>query len=431
MEKVRDGIFLHDRTMFALAQRRNVFIYDDTGTELHRLEEHVGVRSMQFLPHHWLLNTTSDTGMIRYHDTSTGKIVSQHRSRMGCTKISALNESNAVVHCGHTNGTVSLWSPAQSTFLAKIQCHRGNPISAMCIDRSGSTMITAGQIDHQIKIWDLRNTYQEVHSYQARGQSASSLDLSQRNVLAVGHGSRTTFWPSEAIRTKVSSPYMSHTLNEWPNTGGGIIEDVKFRPYEDVCALGHNKGFTSLLIPGSGEPELDSAEIGLDPFCDTKRRREGTVRGLMDKLAPGTVSISTGMVGTIEDGRRGSEASYYRQGQQQLGNNNQNIQNNNDEEEEEEEDEEDVVETTVDLLKDDDIEPELEPPKPKEKKKMRGRSKTKKKLARKRKNVIDKGLLKLKERRADERRIEKEEKRRGGAGAGAGGSYCVGDDTPK
>merc|ERR1712238_313360 len=172
--------------------------------------------------------------------------------------------------------------------------------------------------------------------------------------------------------------------------------------------------------------ELDSAEIGLDPFCDTKRRREGTVRGLMDKLAPGTVSISTGMVGTIEDGRRGSEASYYRQGQQQ-GNNNQNIQNNNDDEEEEEEDEEDVVQPTVDLLKDDDIEPELEPQKPKEKKKMRGRSKTKKKLARKRKNVIDKGLLKLKERRADERRIEKEEKRRGGAGAGG----SDGDDTPK
>ena len=54
-EIVRDGTFLHNPTMLALAQKKNVFIYDDAGSEIHRMTDHTDIFRMQFLPYHWLL----------------------------------------------------------------------------------------------------------------------------------------------------------------------------------------------------------------------------------------------------------------------------------------------------------------------------------------------------------------------------------------
>lgn len=39
-ETVRDVTFLRDQTMFAVAQHKNLYIYDGTGTELHCLRNH-------------------------------------------------------------------------------------------------------------------------------------------------------------------------------------------------------------------------------------------------------------------------------------------------------------------------------------------------------------------------------------------------------
>ena len=52
---VRDAIFLHSGSMMAVSQEKNVYIYDDEGTEIHRLDGHKRVMGMEFLPYHWLL----------------------------------------------------------------------------------------------------------------------------------------------------------------------------------------------------------------------------------------------------------------------------------------------------------------------------------------------------------------------------------------
>jgi hypothetical protein len=39
-EKIRDAVFLHNTSLFALAQQKNVFIYDDAGVEIHSLSDH-------------------------------------------------------------------------------------------------------------------------------------------------------------------------------------------------------------------------------------------------------------------------------------------------------------------------------------------------------------------------------------------------------
>jgi U3 small nucleolar RNA-associated protein 7 len=223
-------------------------------------------------------------------------------------------------------------------------------------------MVTGGA-DSQVKIFDLR-MYKETHSYFTRGGVPTSMDISQRGVLGIAHGANTTFWSPDALRYKVKDPYMSHGLG-----GMGPVETLRFRPFEDVCGIGHSKGFSSIVIPGSGEPNLDSMEYNLNPFQDSKQRREAEVRSLLDKLSPNMISLDPDLIGTVEEG----DVHNRYERQKQL---------------EEEANEKRLSEAEI---------------KVKEKKRMRGRNKIKKKLARKQKNVIDDNVLKLKEVRETEK----------------------------
>lgn len=377
-EKVRDATFLHNTTMYAVAQQKHAFIYDEDGVEIHRMSDHQDIFQMQYLPHHWLLATIGRTGYLKYQDTSTGELVSTHRTKMGACDVMTQNKNNAVIHCGHMNGVVSLWSPASSEYLVKMLCHKGAPVQSISVDKTGRYMVTGGA-DSQVKIWDLR-MYKETHAYYTRGGAPSSIDISQKGVLGIGHGSNTTFWNPDAIKYKMKDPYMSHKLN-----GLGPVDTVRFRPFEDVCGISHAKGFSSIVIPGSGEANLDSMEYNLNPFQDTKQRREAEVRSLLDKLSPNMISLNPDVVGTVEEGDIHSR--YERQ--KQL---------------EEEANERKLREGEV---------------KPKEKKRMRGRSKINKKLARKKKNIIDANVLKLREARENEKaEIAKEKNQSNATGQG-------------
>lgn len=360
-EKVRDATFLHNTTMFAVAQKQHTFIYDDAGVEIHRMSEHQDVFQMQFLPHHWLLATIGRAGYLKYHDTSTGLPVSSHRTKLGACDVMAQNKYNAVIHCGHWNGVVTLWSPASSEYLVKMLCHKGAPVHSLAIDKSGRHMVTGGA-DSKVKIWDLR-MYKETHSYYTKGGIPTSIDISQKGVLGIGHGCNATFWNPEALKYKVKDPYMGHRLG-----GMGPVESLRFRPFEDVCGIGHSKGFSSIVIPGSGEPNLDSMEYNINPFQDKKQRREAEVRSLLDKLSPEMISLDPDVIGTVEEGDVHSR--YERQKQLEEEANERNVQQGGEK---------------------------------KEKNRMRGRSKIKKKLARKNKNIIDENMLKLREAREKEK----------------------------
>ena len=286
-ETVRDVQFLHNETIFAAAQKKHVYIYDKRGIEIHCLEAHTNVHRLEFLPFHHLLCSVGSAGILRYQDTSTGAIVAQHRTKLGPCDVLRQNPWNAVLCLGHSNGTVSMWTPNITTPVVRMLCHYG-PVTSIAVDDSGKYLVTAGA-DKSVKVWDVR-TYRSLHSYSAVAP-VHFLDVSQRGILAVGHGRRVQIW-KDALSTKAPAPYLNHTIS------AGVLADIAFCPYEDVLAVGHENGFSTMLVPGSGEPNYDS--FMADPFQTTKQRREAEVHGLLDKLQPEMITLDPDAVGRVE-----------------------------------------------------------------------------------------------------------------------------------
>lgn len=298
-ETVRDATWLHNNQYFAVAQKKHTYIYDQAGVEIHCLNQYVEATHLSFLPYHFLLAGIENSGFLRYTDTSTGQIVAEHPTRKGSPTALALNPYNAILHVGHQNGTVSLWSPNSTTPLVKVQAHAG-PVRSAAIDRSGHYMLSAGQ-DLRLKLWDIR-TFKEIHSYNTF-HPASSISISDRGLAAIGTGTSVTIWKdifttpsstntSHNAPSKIQSPYLS-----WGNQGQRI-ERVVFCPYEDILGISHSSGFSSIIVPGAGEPNFDALEA--NPYENTKQRQEAEVKALLNKLQPDTIALNPDFVGQLD-----------------------------------------------------------------------------------------------------------------------------------
>ncbi|KAH9220768.1 putative U3 small nucleolar RNA-associated protein 7 [Leptodontidium sp. 2 PMI_412] len=292
-ETVRDAKWLHNNQMFAVAQKKYVYIYDQAGVELHCLKKHIEVTNMEFLPYHYLLATVGNAGYLKYQDVSTGQMVIETPTKLGSPTALTQNPQNAVLHMGHQNGTVTLWSPNSPTPLVKLLAHRG-PVRAMSIDREGRYMVSTGQ-DLKMSVWDIR-MFKEVNSYFTR-QPASSVAISDRGLTAVGWGTQTSIWrglfTKHAIeQEKIQSPYMA-----WGGEGKRI-ERVKWCPFEDILGVSHDAGFSSIIVPGAGEPNFDAQEI--NPYENTKQRQEAEVRSLLNKLQPEMISLNPEYIGNLD-----------------------------------------------------------------------------------------------------------------------------------
>lgn len=207
---MRDACFLHNASLVAVAQTSHVYVYDDRGAEVHKLKDHQDPFVMTYLPHHWLLTTLGQAGWLKYHDVLTGDLVSQHWTQMGASSVMRQNPQNAIVHVGHKNGTVTLWSPASSTYLMKMLCHKGSsPITSM-MAVFGHTMVTGGADQQVSNVWNLRNpSSQPMHAYFCKGGIPTSMDLLQRSgILGIGHGSHATFWRITLRRSGTPLPFL-------------------------------------------------------------------------------------------------------------------------------------------------------------------------------------------------------------------------------
>lgn len=274
MEAVRDIRFLHSETLLAVAQHRWLHIYDNQGIELHCVRRCDRITRLEFLPFHFLLASASETGFLTYLDVSVGKIVSALNARAGRLDVMTQNPYNAVIHLGHSNGTVSLWSPSVKEPLAKILCHRGG-VRAVAVDSTGMHMATSG-LDHQLKIFDLRGTFQPLTA-RTLPQGAGHLAFSQRGLLAAGMGDVVNIWAGlgKATLPSLEQPYLTHHLS-------GHVHGLQFCPFEDVLGVGHSGGITSMLVPGAAEPNFDGLES--NPYRSKKQRQEWEVKALLEKV---------------------------------------------------------------------------------------------------------------------------------------------------
>jgi U3 small nucleolar RNA-associated protein 7 len=182
-ERIRDVKWLHNESFFAVSQSKYVYIYDSNGIEIHVLRKHQQATCLDFLPYHFLLVSIGKSGILHYQDISTGSSVAEINTKQGTSLSMRQNPANAIIHSGHVNGTVCLWSPNMSSPLTKMLCHRGS-LTAISIDRTGTYMVTSG-LDGQVRTWDLRN-YKLLESYFSP-LAATSIDISQLGLLSVGY----------------------------------------------------------------------------------------------------------------------------------------------------------------------------------------------------------------------------------------------------
>ncbi|KAM0454240.1 hypothetical protein ACHAPV_008513 [Trichoderma viride] len=292
-ETIRDVKWLHNNQFFAVAQKKYVYIYDRNGVELHCLRKHSEVTHMEFLPYHFLLATMNTGGVLKYQDTSTGQVVAEIPSRLGPPCSLTHNPYNAIIHAGHQNGTVTLWSPNSAEPVVKLLAHRG-PVRSVAVDREGRYMVSAGQ-DAKMAVWDIR-MFKEVNAYSTY-TPASSVAISDTGLTAVGWGTSTTIWKGLFDKNAATQERVTHPYMKWGREGK-TVERVHWCPFEDVLGISHDKGFSSVIVPGAGEANFDAFEA--NPFETNKQRQETEVRGLLNKLSPEMIALDPNFIGNID-----------------------------------------------------------------------------------------------------------------------------------
>jgi U3 small nucleolar RNA-associated protein 7 len=274
-DEVRASTFLASEGSFALAQPKATYIYNKEGVEVHAVRYLHGVNAMVYLPHHFLLATASEKGILQYQDISMGKLVSDIKTREGPQHVIEHDSSNGVVYLSGRTGTVSLWAPRSSEYLAKILCHR-NKVEQIKI-RDG-IMATVAR-ENKLKLWDMRATHAPLLN-ESVPFVPREIDFSQNRKIALCSNSKSLVYDVSG------SPYMKHTFS------GRQISHCRFVPYEDILTVCTNRGVDSMVVPGSGAALYEKYD---NPRMSKGERREAEVRRLLEKIPADMIGLESGV----------------------------------------------------------------------------------------------------------------------------------------
>ncbi|EJW02203.1 hypothetical protein EDEG_03357 [Edhazardia aedis USNM 41457] len=317
-DHVYDGTFLHNELYTALAQNKAVYTYKQ-GVETQCIRELKNMRKISFMPYHFLLTCLQNDGVIKYFDTSIGKVVATVDSQFNNNSYSKstasspektklygkksktngsfnycleINPANGITYIGHQNGTVTLHKPSQKEYILKVLCHT-SLVKNIQIDRTGNYMITNG-IDNVIKIWDIRNLYQSYNKIDTQ-TNHEFLKLSHNNYLATGFKNKIHIY-KDIFNTNYKN--IEDALHMQETTHGSLVRSLCYCPYQDILSAGHTHGFKSLIVPGSGDPIFDSCED--TPFRTKKQRQNLEVRRLLEKIPFELISEENDIIGKFK-----------------------------------------------------------------------------------------------------------------------------------
>ncbi|CAL2040628.1 unnamed protein product [Caenorhabditis brenneri] len=288
MEKVSDVKFLHTENFIAVAQKNYTYVYDNLGTELHCLKTMYDTARLEFLSRHFLLVGSSRNSFLNYIDVSVGKQVASFATKSGTLDVMCQNPANAIIHTGHTNGTVSLWSPNSKEPLVKILTHLSS-VKGIAVDDQGNYMATTG-LDRKCRIWDVR-MFRQLHAY-SLPFGVADVSISQKLDVACAVGNHVQVFRGMHNGT-CKEPYLVHNC-------GGVVTDLKFVPWEDVLGIGHANGFTSMLVPGAGDPNVDT--LRSNPYETKSQRKEREIKQLLDKLQPELITLNPDDINKVNEG---------------------------------------------------------------------------------------------------------------------------------
>ncbi|EFC39322.1 WD40 repeat-containing protein [Naegleria gruberi] len=310
--------WLMDDGMYAVAQSPFTYVYNEQGVEIHMCRDFHKVEFLSYLPFHYLLVgasrqqnlPTGNSGQIIFKDISLGENV----STVKLDPISCMtpNPYNAVMCVGHLNGTVSMVLPRDKDYkpVVSMFCHQA-PIKHLAVDPTGRYMVTSAA-DDKVKVWDIRNTYQPLttvdtleHLNQIRpknGDHITSMAVSQSGMVAVSLKHTVAIWKNLThINQADKEIYLLHKM---PNHT--TVSDLSFCPYEDILGVGHSRGFSSLIVPGSGSSSYDSRMP--NPYFTDKQVKDFNVRTLLEKIPYEMICLDPTVIGT--SGMREKDHSY-------------------------------------------------------------------------------------------------------------------------
>jgi len=255
---------------------------------------------LDYLPYHFLLTSVGLQGKLVYFDVSIGKKVTTHSTNLGECDVMCHNPTNGVVHLGHNNGCVTLWTPTNNKNVASILCHKSK-VRSVAVDYGGLSMATSDS-NGNLKIWDIR-MLKEYLSYKSQSM-VNQCCFSQRGLLSFSTGRSVNIWnlrtdfspisiddEQDELSKRHKNLYLTHVLC------GSRCNDLSFVPYEDCLGIGTTNGFTSIIVPGAGEPNYDIFEN--DPFETRKKRNNRIVNQLLDKLRPDMIQMNPNFIASL------------------------------------------------------------------------------------------------------------------------------------
>ncbi|BFU20790.1 BING4CT domain containing protein [Entamoeba histolytica HM-1:IMSS-B] len=279
--------FFHTFKLFAVAQEKRLHIYDDKATDIHSLFDFPKPRQLDFLPYHFLLsvNCVETKPKLKYLDISTGELMAQHPlSSLTTTMIQ--NPYNAVIINGHVTGAITMWTPNMANAVVGLGFHKA-AITGLAVTRDGKYLASSSE-DGTLRFTDLRMMVEDTHMTMTGFSDVTSLNYSQRNLLAVGRGNIVEIFDEKLNKINVQRPGETHR---------DMITSCEFCPFEDFIAIGRYNGVSTIPIPGSGSAVVDTFENNI--YESQKSYKESEVQKLLDKIPADMITLNPNLIGHV------------------------------------------------------------------------------------------------------------------------------------